>query len=314
MSTPEVATVTLADGTVLPAIGFGPGIENYRPNSALREAPRGSLRWFTQKVYAKLITRPLDSRKYVSAVTSALESGFRLLDYSAAYGSGRLIGASIKRSGVAREDLLLTTRVSNAAQRGGRSAVRAEFMRQLAGFGTDYVDILMFHWPVTGRYEDTWREMVELKREGLVRVIGVANCHQHHLERLFSLTDERPLLNQVEVHPLFTQKELLSYCRVAGVQVEAYTPVARFDDRLVRLPQLKEIAARHGKSVLQVVLRWHIQNGVIPVVRAFSPRHQLENIAVFDFTLMDSEMHTIDGFNINARLRYDPDNCDFSIL
>jgi diketogulonate reductase-like aldo/keto reductase len=98
------------------------------------------------------------------------------------------------------------------------------------------------------------------------------------------------------------------------IAVEAYTPIARFDDRLVRLPALKKIAQKHNKSVVQVVLRWHIQNGLIPVVRSLNKKRQLENISVFDFELTKEEMQTIDGFNINSRLRYDPDNCDFSIL
>ena len=106
----------------------------------------------------------------------------------------------------------------------------------------------------------------------------------------------------------------ISFCKEHGITVEAYTPVARFDDRLMRLPLLKKIGEKYGKSVVQVVLRWHIQNGVIPVVRTLSAAHQKENLNIFDFTLTDEEMKAIDGININSRLRYDPDNCDFSIL
>ena len=122
------------------------------------------------------------------------------------------------------------------------------------------------------------------------------------------------MINQFEIHPLFTQKKLIRYCLDNGIRPEAYTPTARFDDRLVRLPLLHRIGKKYGKSILQVVLRWHVQNGVIPVVRALTKSHQQENIDIFDFYLSEAEMADIDGININARVRYDPDNCDFSIL
>jgi diketogulonate reductase-like aldo/keto reductase len=172
----------------------------------------------------------------------------------------------------------------------------------------------MFHWPVTGVYLNTWKQMEQLYKEGYCKAIGVANCHQHHLEAIFKIAEIIPAVNQIEVHPLFTQKPLIEYCKSKMIAVEAYTPIARFDDRLVKLPALKKIAQKYNKSVVQVVLRWHIQNGLIPVVRSLNKKRQLENISVFDFELTKEEMQTIDGFNINSRLRYDPDNCDFTIL
>lgn len=180
--------------------------------------------------------------------------------------------------------------------------------------GVDKIDLLQFHWPVTGKYIDTWREMLKLKEEGYVRVLGVANCHAHHIEALEKSTGEIPEINQIEVHPLFTQKELLEYCKSKGIVVEAYTPVARYDDRLVRLPILKKLEEKYKKTFVQIILRWHIQNGVIPVVRALSEKHQKDNINIFDFVLEDEDMKIIDGLNLDSRLRYDPDNCDFTIL
>jgi diketogulonate reductase-like aldo/keto reductase len=172
----------------------------------------------------------------------------------------------------------------------------------------------MFHWPVTGVYLDTWKQMEQLYKEGYCKSIGVANCHQHHLEEIFSIAEVIPLVNQFEIHPLFTQKPLIEFCKSRGIAVEAYTPIARFDDRLIRLSVLNAIARKYNKTAVQIVLRWHIQNGVIPVVRSLNKKRQLENISVFDFELTEEDMHKIDSFNINARLRYDPDNCDFSIL
>ena len=305
--------INLANGTNLPVIGFGPGGCGYTPNVAFRRPQRG-LRSIPYRAYNKLIRRPGQEKNYMEAVASAIKKGFRLIDYSAAYGDGNLVRKGIQQSGISRNELVLTTRVSNGAQFKGRDAVKQEFFRQLKGLGTDYIDILMFHWPVADHYEETWQAMVELYREGYVKTLGVANCHAHHLEKLFTLTEEKPLINQFEIHPLFTQKPLIAYCKEHGIQPEAYTPIARFDDRLVRLPILNRIAEKYGKTFLQVVLRWHVQNGIVPVVRTLNPKHQKENLGIFDFSLTDEEMAQIDGININSRLRYDPDNCDFTIL
>ena len=225
---------------------------------------------------------------------------------------GKLIGEAIHKSGVKREDLIITTRVSNYAQ--FNHCVREEFLNFLQNTKMDYVDILQFHWPVTDHYLDTWREMEKLFEEGYVKHLGVANCHQHHLEEIFKICQHKPEIGQFEIHPLFTQKPLIDYYKQHDIQVCAYTPIARFDDRLMRLPLLKQIGEKYGKSVTQVVLRWHIQNGIIPLVRTLNPAHQRENLDVFDFELTESEMKAIDAININSRLRYDPDNCDFSIL
>jgi diketogulonate reductase-like aldo/keto reductase len=156
--------------------------------------------------------------------------------------------------------------------------------------------------------------MEQLYREGYCRAIGVANCHRHHLEKIFKIAEIIPQVNQIEIHPLFTQKPLISYCKSKDIAVEAYTPLARYDGRLVNLPKLKMIAANYNKSVIQIILRWHIQTGVIPIVRSLNKKHQAENVSIFDFMLAEDEMRTIDGFNINSRLRFDPDNCDFSML
>ncbi len=296
----------LSDGTKIPEIGLGPGSVGYTPR------PKQGRRNIFFRAWNKFIVRPMKRRRYLEAVISAINNGFRLIDYSAAYGDGKLIGKAIRSSGVKREDITLTTRVSNGAQFKGN--IEDEFFAQLKNFGTDYVDILMFHWPVTGCYEDTWLKMIELKTKGYCRILGTANCHAHHLNALEKVSGVLPLVNQFEVTPLFTQKDLIAFCRERNIQVESYAPLARFDDRLMRLPVLKEIAEKHSKTVTQVILRWHIQLGLIPIVRTLNISHQKENIDVFDFTLTDEEMTKIDSININARVRYDPDNCDFRIL
>ena len=261
---------------------------------------------------ARKIRHIADCRQYVAAIENALHLGYRLIDYSAAYGDGQLLMEAIQKSGVRREELFITTRVSNRAQREGR--VREELTSFLKTMKLDDVDLLQFHWPVTDLYLDTWREMEKLHEEGLVKHLGVANCHEHHLEELFKMCKYRPEVGQFEIHPLFTQKPLIEYYREQGIVVEAYTPLARYDDRLVRLPLLKRLEKKYDKTFVQIILRWHVQNGVVPLVRSMSRKHQQENIDIFDFELSDEDMKAIDGININSRLRYDPDNCDFSIL
>ena len=296
----------LKSKTAIPAIGFGPDEMGYSPRR--RQIHSDIVHRGLRKI--KRIT--VDEPKYVNCVQSAFECGFRLLDWSAAYGNGELLSRAIKKAGVKREEMMITTRVSNKAQ--FNKTVREEFLAQLKGFDTDYIDILMFHWPVTGCYEATWEEMLKLKEEGYCRILGVANCHEKHLERLKSVGGVFPELNQVEIHPLFTQIPLRNYCKNNGIQVEAYSPTARHDDRLFNPPLVRNIAKRYKKTPTQIILRWHIQNGIIPIIRSLNTKHQIEDISVFDFVISDDDMKKIDSLNINARIRYDPDNCDFSCL
>ena len=292
----------------IPLIGFGPGIAGY--SFKMQKKHLGFWRYYYCII--KRIKMRFVRKNYIDAVTNALNLGYRLIDYSSAYGDGTLLQKAIQKSGVKRKDLFITTRVSNHAQREGR--VREEFLKFLKNMNLENVDLLQFHWPVTGLYLDTWREMEKLYEEGYVKHLGVANCHQHHLEEIFKICKYRPEVGQFEIHPLFTQKPLIEYYKKQGIVVEAYTPLARYDDRLVRLPLLKRLEKKYNKTFVQIILRWHIQNGCIPLVRSLTPRHQQENFNLFDFELDTEDMNAIDGININSRLRYDPDNCDFSIL
>lgn len=302
----------LNDGILIPAIGFGPGL--FPGNSVSRGwiSKKGPhLLDLPRRVFSRFCRRPHDERRFVAAISSAIDNGFILIDYSAAYGDGTYIRRALRKSHCQSENIFLTARISNHAQR--EKGVRDEFFKTLAGYGVKKIDLLMFHWPVPGCYMETWQEMLKLRDEGFAKSLGVSNCHEHHIERILE-AGVIPAVNQIEVHPLFTQKPLIRYCKDKGILVEAYTPIARFDDRLMRLPKLQAIAKKYTKTTVQVVLRWHVQNGVVPVVRSLNTGRQNENIDIFDFVLTDDEMGIIDSFNINSRLRYDPDNCDFSIL
>lgn len=293
----------------IPLIGFGPGGAGYSPK--MRKQYKGLSKIVDNRLTNKM-QRAVTNRQYVDAIANAISMGYRLIDYSSAYGDGILLQKAIEKSGITRDQLFITTRVSNRAQRDGN--VREEFMKFLRNMNLDYVDLLQFHWPVTDLYLDTWREMETLYEEGYVKHLGVANCHQHHLDAIFQICKHRPEIGQFEIHPLFTQKPLIQYYKDNDILVEAYTPIARYDDRLVRLPLLKKLEKKYNKTFVQIILRWHVQNGVIPLVRSMSKEHQLENFSIFDFKLEKEDMEAIDSININSRLRYDPDNCDFSIL
>lgn len=294
--------IQLNNGNELPAICFGPGIMTRGVHQ--RSGIFG-------KIYNKCNKLALE-KKYTQAIENAFYAGAQFIDYSATYGREDLIVKAMKHAGVQREKCYLTTRVSNQSQFSG--SVRETALRSIERFGTDYIDLLMFHWPVTEHYVSTWKELIKLKEEGYCKNIGVANCHQHHLDTLIQQTGVTPSINQVELHPLFSQKTLLEYCKSRGIVVEAYTSLARMDERMTKLPIMKCIAKKYNKTISQIILRWHIQNGVIPVFRSMNPSRQKENFNVFDFNITEEDMMAIDSININSRLRYDPDNCDFTIL
>lgn len=292
----------LNNGREVPCLCFGPGMftRGFKyPDSFLR------------KIQYR-INYAIYARTFYNAVLSAINIGYRFIDYSAAYGREDLISKAMQESGISRENFVLTTRITNQAQFNGN--VREVFYKSLEKYKVDYVDLLMFHWPVTDKYIDTYKEMILLQKEGLCKSIGVSNCHSHHLEKLIQETGITPAINQVEIHPLLTQKDLLIYCKKQNIQLEAYTPLARMDERMVRLPKMKSLSKKYNKSITQLVLRWHVQNGIIPVFRSFNAARQKENIEIFDFKIEEEDIKLIDSININSRLRYDPDNCDFTIL
>lgn len=292
----------LSNDIELPALCYGPGMVSMglqRPSS------------LSGKILYK-VEYKLQEQKYVNAIKNAIDIGYTFIDHSIAYGHEDLIAKAINQSSKTRDKLILTTRISNHAQYNGN--IRESFFKYLKKLGSDYIDLLMFHWPVTGHYLETWDEMIKLKKEGFCRFLGVANCNVHHINELASNFSEMPLINQVEIHPLFTQKDLIKYCQENNIQVEAYTPLARFDERMTRLPIIKKLCLKYNKTLAQLILRWHIQNGVIPAFRSLNQNRLMENIDIFDFEISNEDMNAIDSININSRLRYDPDNCDFTIL
>lgn len=302
----QIPNKQLNNGCNIPAIGIGPGIMGlvYKPI-----AHDTSLISKIERKITGRIKNEITRKKYIDSVSHALKIGYRLIDYSFAYGSGKEIMKAISNSKLKRDDVFITSRVSNQQQFG--KTVRSSFFSGLKEMGLEYIDLYMFHWPVTGHFIETYKEMEKLYKDGYIRVLGVANCHQHHLKCLLDNCEIVPAINQIEVHPLFTQKPLIEYCQSNGIAIEAYTPLARNDDRLSKNPILKTLSKKYNKTIQQIILRWDIQLGIIPIPRAMNPNRQLQNINIFDFELTQEELNAIDSININSRLRFDPDNVDF---
>lgn len=261
--------------------------------------------WFGLGVY-----KAQDGEEVVAAVKAAVRLGYRSIDTAAIYrnedGVGRAVRELVEEGAVKREELFITTKVWNADQ--GYDTTLEACDASLRRLGLDYVDLYLIHWPVKGKYIETWPAMEKLYKDGKARSVGVSNFHIHHLEdlRLFEVV---PAVNQVEYHPWLGQKELLTYCRDRGIRLEAWSPLAQ--GRILDNPELGRIAAKHGKTAAQVVLRWDLQNGVVTIPKSVTERRLAENANVFDFALDDADMTAIDALNTGTRVGPDPDNFDF---
>ena len=257
-------------------------------------------------------TYPLNGFRLALLIRHAVKAGYRSFDTASAYHNEQWLGRGVRICGKPRVDLFITTKLSNAAQR--RGDIRAAFDKSRALLGMEYVDLYLIHWPVPDLYVSSWKQMELLHKDGLARSIGVCNCHRHHLELLLKSAQVIPAVNQVELHPLLCQSELTNFCREIGVCVEAYSPLARMDARLVNNPLLMSVARAHSMTVPQVVLTWDLQQGFVPIPRSSNRKRLKENLASCDFRLSGEEMDLISSLDANVRVRHDPDNCDFSKL
>ncbi|WP_139490904.1 aldo/keto reductase [Brevibacillus dissolubilis] len=247
----------------------------------------------------------------VESVKAAIKNGYRSIDTAAIYqnetGVGQGIREALAETGLSREDLFITSKVWNADQ--GYESTLAAYEASLEKLGLDYLDLYLIHWPVKGKYKETWKALETLYKEGRVKAIGVSNFHIHHLEDVLKDAEIKPMVNQVEYHPQLTQKDLLAYCKEQGIQFEAWSPLAQ--GQLLDNPVLKEIADHYGKSVAQVILRWDLQHGVVTIPKSIKEARIIENADIFDFELSTEDMARIDGLNKDLRVGPDPDNFDF---
>ena len=240
-----------------------------------------------------------------SLCLAAIEIGYRHLDTAAFYGNEAEVGTAVREAPVPRDELFITSKVWKD-DNGFDSTLRA-FDDSMTRLGLDRLDLYLIHWPVpsTDRYVDTWRALVRLQEEGRVSSIGVANFHTHHLERLIGETGVTPVVNQVELHPWLPQEELRGYHASHGIRTEAWSPLAR--GRVLATPLLDDLAAKHGRTPAQIVLRWHLELGNIVIPKASSPERLRENLDVFDFALDADDRAAMATLETGERTGRDPD-------
>ncbi len=239
-----------------------------------------------------------------SAAQAALDAGYRSIDTGSFYQNEDDLGRAIADASVPRDEIFVTTKVWNSEQ--GYDAALRSFDVSADKLGLDVVDLYLVHWPVKGKSADTWRALEKLYEDKRVRAIGVSNFEIHHLEELAGTANVAPMVNQVELHPLKSTKPLLDYCKAHHIQVEAWGPMAQ--GKLFDNAALKEIADAHGRSVSQIILRWHLQNDVVVIPKSANPARIKENIDLFDFSLDADTMARIDAMNEDLRLLgFEPD-------
>ena len=248
-----------------------------------------------------------DPQETVGAITKALQVGYRAIDTAALYYNEEQVGGAIRHSGVPREDIFVTTKVWNSDQ-GYDNTLRA-FEVSLKKLGMDYIDLYLTHWPVEGKYPETYRAIERLYEEKLIRVPGVSNHHEQHLTEVLKVAQTPPMVNQVEAHPYLSQEPLRVFCKEHGIAVTAWSPLGRggvlHDEAIV------QVGEKHGKPPAQIVLRWHIQNDILVIPKSVTPSRIEENADIFDFELTPEDMKVLNGLNRNKRFGQNPENFHF---
>jgi diketogulonate reductase-like aldo/keto reductase len=253
-------TYTLNDGAVLPAVGFG--------------------------------TYPLTGQQGIDAVVSALGVGYRLLDTAVNYGNEEEVGEAIRRSGVPRDQVLVTSKIPGR-HHAYDDAIRST-KESLQRLGLDHLDLHLIHWPNprVGKYVEAWQALVDLREQGLVRSVGVSNFTEEHLDRIVEATGVTPAVNQIELHPYFPQAEVRAVHERLGIRTEAWSPMGKrqapFDE-----PPVADAARRHGVTPGQVILRWHLRLGNLPIPKSAAPERQRQNLDLDGFELTDDEVAAI---------------------
>lgn len=240
-------------------------------------------------------------------VKHAIGLGYRLVDAAQGYDNEAEVWQGIKESGIDRSEVFITSKVSPDAMRSGK--VRESLDRTIEAFGGTYVDLMLIHWPVAGKIEETWKIMEEYVDAGKIRAIGVSNFNPHHVDELLAYARIKPVINQIEIHPYMTQQEVAGNTFGKGIQVEGWAPLGQ-GGAVLQDKTIAAISKRYGKSIAQVILRWNMQRGLIAIPRCDNAAYTAENMDIFDFELSPVEMSIINGLNRNERTyeKNDPDN------
>jgi len=236
------------------------------------------------------------------AVAAALNAGYRHVDTARIYGNEADVGAALRDSGVARQEIFVTTKLWNADQ--GYDRALHAFDGSLKRLGLEYVDLYLIHWPVPGRRLESWRALERIHADGRARAIGVSNFLESHLQELLDAAKQVPAVNQIEVSPFLQRREIRALCARHRIVVEAYSPLTH--GRRLDHPVLKDVAGRVGRSVAQVLLRWGLQQGLVVLPKSARPARIVENGALFDFSLDDRAMAELDALEEGLTTGWDP--------
>lgn len=277
------STYTLANGTKIPIVGFG--------------------------------TWQSDGDEAYDSVLAALKAGYRHIDTAAAYGNEEFVGQAIKDSGVDRKEIFVTTKLWNNDH--GYESTKLAFADSLSKLGLDYVDLYLIHWPNPEQFRANWQEknaeswkaMEEFYKAGQAKAIGVSNFMPHHLDALLQTAEITPMVNQIFLNPSDLQPGVVAYNDDHDILSEAYSPLGT--GSILKIPALNDIAAKYNKSAAQVVLRWSLQHGFLPLPKSVHEEYIKANADIFDFELAPADMQTIDGFHGQAEAATDPDTADF---
>lgn len=248
-----------------------------------------------------------EGQEVINAVKWALECGYRHIDTASVYINEAGVGKGIKASGIPREDIFLVSKVWNTHQ--GYDTTLKAFDASLKRLGTDYLDLYLIHWPVTGKYKETWKALERLYSEKRIRAIGVSNFMQHHLEDLLEGANVVPAVNQMEFHPYLVQQSLLDFCKAKGIQYEAWSPLMQ--GHIFKEPVFQSLADKYEKTIAQIALRWDLQKGVITIPKSSKKERIIANSDIFDFVLSEADMRSLDALDKGKRFGPDPDNFDF---
>lgn len=242
-----------------------------------------------------------------NSIIKALDTGYIAVDTAAFYNNEQQVGEALRASDLKREDLFITSKVWNTDQ-GYDETLRA-FEKTLRALNTDYLDLYLTHWPVPEKFTETYRAIERLYDEKLIKSTGVSNHEIHHLEKLFTTANIKPMVNQIELHPYLSQVELRNFCKTNDIVITAWSPLGR--GKVLQDETIKAIGEKYGKSIAQTIIRWHLQSDHIVIPKSVTPSRIEENANVFDFELTAEDMATIDGLNRNERFGSHPDHFKF---
>ncbi len=239
-----------------------------------------------------------------NSVEKALEVGYRHVDTASVYANEKEVGAALMASGIPRSEIFVTTKIW-ITEMGYDSTLKA-FEESQQRLDVDYVDLYLVHWPANGKYIQTWKALEKLYRDGLAKAIGISNFMVYQMQALLDACEIKPMVNQCEYHPIYQRREIHKYCQENQIQFEAWAPLQQ--GRALDIPEVVEIAVKHGKSPAQVLLRWDLQNEVVTIPKSITPSRIIANSQIYDFELSDEEMARINNLNEEKHtLDYPPD-------